>query len=159
MSTTALAIGHGRDERGFSLVEVVIAMGVLAGVLLSICSMFILGGQQLKTGKTITEATTICHAIMESFDSLSFTALYTTFGAAASDTTRTVTSTTTGSAIASWQTEIGRKLDNGVATVTILPQGPGTPNFGAATGIRMTVTVNWTELARPQSVSLSTVRF
>ncbi len=159
MSTTAMAIGHGRDGRGFSLVEVVIAIGVLAGVLLSICSMFILGGRQLKTGKTITEATTICHAIMESFDSMSFTALYTTFGAAASDTAMTVTSTTTGSAIVSWQTEIARKLDNGVATVTILPEGPGTPNFGAATGIRMTVTVNWTELARPQSVSLSTVRF
>lgn len=159
MSTTASAIGRGRDERGFSLVEVVIAIGVLAGVLLSICSMFILGARQLKTGKTMTEATTICHAIMESFDNMSFTALYTTFGAAASDTTRTVTSTTTGSAVASWQTEIIRKLDGGVATVTILPQGPGTPNFGTATGIRMTVTVTWTELARPQAVSLSTVRF
>jgi hypothetical protein len=159
MGTTALAIGRGRDERGFSLVEVVIAIGVLAGVLLSICSMFILGGRQLKTGKTMTEATTICHAIMESFDNLSFTALYTTFGAAASDTTMTVTSTTTGSAVASWQAEIGRKLDSGVATVTILPQGPGTPNFGTATGIRMTVIVTWTELARPQVVSLSTVRF
>lgn len=159
MGTTALAIGRGRDERGFSLVEVVIAIGVLAGVLLSICSMFILGARQLKTGKTMTEATTICHAIMESFDNLSFTALYTTFGAAASDTTMTVTSTTTGSAVASWQAEISRKLDSGVATVTILPQGPGTPNFGTATGIRMTVTVTWTELARPQAVSLSTVRF
>lgn len=159
MSTTAPAIGRGRDEGGFSLIEVVIAIGVLAGVLLSICSMFILGGRQLKTGKTMTEATTICHAIMESFDNLSFTALYTTFGAAASDTTRTVTSTTTGSAVASWQAEISRKLDGGVATVTILPQGPGTPNFGTATGIRMTVAVTWTELARPQAVSLSTVRF
>ncbi len=159
MSSGSLAIGRGRNDRGFSLVEVVIAIGVLAGVLLSICSMFILGGRQLKTGKTMTEATTICHAIMESFDGLSFTALYTTFGAAASDTTMSVASTTTGSAIASWQAEISRKLDSGVATVAILPQGPGTPNFGTATGIRMTVTVTWTELARPQSVSLSTVRF
>ena len=159
MNAAARVIGREKGERGFSLVEVVIAIGVLAGVLLSICSMFILGGRQLKTGKTVTEATTICHAIMESFDSLSFTALYTTFGAAATDTTMTVSSTTTGSAIQSWQTEIARKLDNGVATVTIIPRGPGTPNFGTAAGIRMTVTVTWTELARPQSVSLSTVRF
>lgn len=159
MSAAARVIGRDRGERGFSLVEVVIAIGVLAGVLLSICSMFIMGGRQLKTGKTVTEATAICHAIMESFDSLSFTALYTTFGAAATDTTRTVNSTTTGSPIQSWQTEIARKLDNGVATVTIIPRGPGTPDFGQATGIRMTVTLTWTELARPQSVSLSTVRF
>ena len=159
MIGTTRVIGRGRGEGGFSLIEVVIAIGVLAGVLLSICSMFIMGGRQLKTGKTVTEATTICHAIMESFDSLSFTALYTTFGAATTDTTMTVNSTTTGSPIQSWQTEIARKLDNGVATVTILPRGPGTPNFGSATGIRMTVTVTWTELARPQTVSLSTVRF
>ncbi|HEV8702731.1 MAG TPA: hypothetical protein VGV60_15760 [Candidatus Polarisedimenticolia bacterium] len=159
MNGTARVIGRGRSEGGFSLIEVVIAIGVLAGVLLSICSMFIMGGRQVKTGKTVTEATAICHAIMESFDSLSFTALYTTFGAAATDTTMTVTSTTTGSAIQPWQTEIARKLNNGVATLTIIPRGPGTPNFGQATGIRMTVTVTWTELARPQSVSLSTVRF
>ena len=50
---------RGGGEQGFSLIEVVIAIGILAGVLLSICSMFILGGRQLKTGKTMTEATTI----------------------------------------------------------------------------------------------------
>lgn len=159
MNAAARVIGREKGQRGFSLVEVVIAIGVLAGVLLSICSMFIMGGRQLKTGKTVTEATAICHAIMESFDSLSFTALYTTFGAAATDTTVTVSSTTTGSAIQPFQAEIVRKLSNGVATVTVIPRGPGTPNFGQATGIRMTVTLTWTELARPQSVSLSTVRF
>jgi type II secretory pathway pseudopilin PulG len=159
MNAAAQVIGRDRSEGGFSLIEVVIAIGVLAGVLLSICSMFILGGRQLKTGKTVTEATAICHAIMESFDSLSFTALYTTFGAAATDTTMTVSSTTIGSAIQPFQTEIARKLSNGVATVTVIPRGPGTPNFGTAIGIRMTVTITWTELARPQSVSLSTVRF
>ncbi|MBI2016924.1 MAG: prepilin-type N-terminal cleavage/methylation domain-containing protein, partial [Candidatus Rokubacteria bacterium] len=35
MSRAALAVGRGRNDRGFSLVEVVIAIGVLAGVLLS----------------------------------------------------------------------------------------------------------------------------
>jgi len=152
-------VRHGQAERGFSLVEVVIAIGVLAGVLLSICSMFILGGRQVKTGKTITEATAISHAIMESFDTLSFTALYTTFGAAATDTTKTVTSTTTGTPITPWQTEIDRKLQGGVATVTLLPEGPATPNFGTATGIRITVALTWTELGRAQTVTLSTVRF
>src|SRR2546422_109043 len=74
----------GRNgERGFSLIEVVIAIGVLAGVLLSICSMFILGGRQLKGGKTMTEATALAHDIMETFDKLSFASMYTTFGTAA----------------------------------------------------------------------------
>jgi hypothetical protein len=37
--------------------------------------------------------------------------------------------------------------------------GPGGPNFGAAVGIKITITVSWSELGRPQSVKLSTVRF
>src|SRR5881409_3160768 len=69
------------QARGFSLVEVIIAIGILAGVLLSIGSMFMLGGRQVKTGKTITEATALCHDLMEAFDSQSFTALYTNLGA------------------------------------------------------------------------------
>ncbi len=151
----------GRDggEHGFSLIEVVIAIGVLAGVLLSICSMFILGGRQLKGGKTMTEATTITHDIMETFDKLSYTALYTTFGAASTDTTKTVVSTAGPNAISPWQAEISRKLDNGSASVTVLAMGPGAPNFGAALGIRITVAVSWTELGRPQTVTLSTTRF
>jgi Tfp pilus assembly protein PilV len=146
-------------EEGFSLVEVIIAIGVLAGLLLSIASMFILGARQVKNGKTITEASAIAQDLMEEFDKASFTALYTGLGAADTDTTRTVLSTTTGSPIAGWQTEIARKLDNGSASVTIDAVGPGTPNFGAAAGIRLTVAVAWNELGRTQSVRMSTVRF
>ena len=62
-------------------------------------------------------------------------------------------------AISPWQTEISRKLDNGSATVIVLAMGPGTPNFGSALGIRMTVSVTWTELGRQQTVALSTTRF
>ena len=151
--------GRFAKERGFSLVEVVLAMGIMAGVLISISSMFILGGRQVKTGKTITEATALAHDIMESFEKQSFTALWANLGAASTDTTRTVNSTTIGSPIVPWQAEIARKLDNGVATVTILAMGPGTPNFGSATGLKLTVTVSWNELGRAKSVSLSTVRF
>ncbi len=43
----------GTNDGGFSLVEVIIAIGVLAGVLLSIASMFMLGGRQVKAGKPL----------------------------------------------------------------------------------------------------------
>lgn len=149
----------GRGERGFSLIEVIIAMGVLAGVLISIAGMYVLGGRQVKAGKTMTVATSICHDIMESFDNQSFVSLWTNLGAATSDTTKTRLSTDSTSPIYPWNTEIGQKLENGVATVTIVPLGPGTPpNFGAATAIRLTVTMTWNELGRPQTVALSTVR-
>lgn len=151
--------GVARGARGFSLVEVIIAIGVLAGLLLSIATMFILGGRQVKNGKTITQATALVQDIMEEFDRASFTGLYTTLGAASTDTTRTVLSTTSGSPIQPWQTEIQRKLNNGVATVTIDAVGNGTPNFGVAAGIRLTVDVSWNELGQAHSVRMSTLRF
>ena len=146
-------------EAGFSLIEVVIAIGVLAGVMLSIASMFILGGRQVKTGKTLTEATTLAQDLMEQFDKESYTSLYLNLGAVATDSTRTVQSTTGGSPIQGWQAEIARKLANGAASVRLDAMGPGTPNFGTAAGIKVTVTLSWNELGRPQSVGLSTVRF
>lgn len=146
-------------EQGFNLIEVILALGILAGVLISISSMFVLGGRQVKGGKTMTEATIIAHDLMEEFDSASFTGLYLGLGAAGTDTTKTVLSTTSGSPIEPWQAEIDGKLENGVATVNILPVGAGTPDFGTADGIKLTVTVSWNELGRAQSVSVSTVRF
>ena len=119
LDSTGRKVGRDRGTRGFSLVEVIIAIGVLAGLLLSIATMFILGGRQVKNGKTITQATTLVQDIMEEFDRASFTGLYTTLGAASTDTTRTVLSTTGGSPIQPWQSEVQRKLNNGVATVTI----------------------------------------
>jgi prepilin-type N-terminal cleavage/methylation domain-containing protein len=158
--TTRIDRIEARRERGFSLIEVVIAIGVLAGVLLSVCSMFILGGRQLKTGKTMTEATTLCNDLMESFDNLSYSGLYTTLGAVDTDTSRTVTSSVVTSPINSWQAEISRKLESGVATVTLVPLGLASPlNFASGTGIRATVSISWSEVGRQQTVALSTVRF
>ena len=146
-------------EAGFSLIEVVIAIGVLAGVLLSIASMFIMGGRAVKTGKTLTEATTLAQDLMEQFDKESFSALYLNLGAVATDSNRTVLSNVGGSPIAAWQAEIARKLNNGFASVRLDAMGPGTPNFGAAAGIKVTVRVSWNELGRAQSVAVATVRF
>ena len=39
------------------------------------------------------------------------------------------------------------------------PIGAGTPDFGTADGIKLTVTVSWNELGRAQSVAVATVRF
>ena len=113
----------------------------------------------MKTGKTLTEATILAQDLMEQFDKESFNSLYLNLGAASTDTTRTVLSTTSGSPIQGWQTEIARKLNSGSASVRIDAMGPSSPNFGAAAGIKVTVTLSWNELGRAQSVGLSTVRF
>jgi prepilin-type N-terminal cleavage/methylation domain-containing protein len=151
---------HGRrPEQGFSLVEVIIAIGVLSGVLVAISSMFMLGGRQVKVGKTITSATAIAHDIVERFENRSFNTLWADLGAAGTDSTRTVNSTTTGSPLAPWQAEIAQKLANGSASLTITALGPGTPTFATATAIRIRTAVTWNELGRPQTVTLQTVKF
>jgi len=77
----------------------------------------------------------------------------------ATDTTRTVVSTTTGTPITPWQAEIARKLNSGSASVRLDAMGPSSPTFGTAAGIKVTVTLSWNELGRNQSVAMSTVRF
>ena len=149
----------GRAERGFSLIEVMLAIGILSGVMISVSSMFMLGGRQVKAGKTMTQATAICHDIMEMFETTSFASLYTDLGAAATDTTVSAVSTTGGSILEPWQVEIDGKLENGVATVTVTPLGPGTPNFGAATALRVVISVDWNELGHPTTVRMSSIRF
>ena len=70
------------SEPGFSLIEVILAIGMLSTVMISISSMFILGGRQMQSGKKMTEATVIAQDIMEMFEEQSFTLLYTGLGAA-----------------------------------------------------------------------------
>ncbi len=156
---TGTRTAGGTQERGFSLIEVIIAIAVLASVLISVASMFMLGGRQVKAGKTTTEAVALCNDIMESFAKQSFTALYTNMGAASTDSTKTAASNVVTSSLAPWQTQISQKLDNGVATATVTAIGPGTPTFGSAVAIQLTVTLSWSELARPESMTISTVRF
>jgi prepilin-type N-terminal cleavage/methylation domain-containing protein len=153
------ATGQARDERGFSLVEVIVAIGVMASVMISISSMFVLGGRQVKAGKTMTEATTLVHDMMETFDQQSYTSLYLNLGATGAQSTHFEDTNAVGSKIAAWQPEITRKLENGWARVTILAVGPGTPTFATAAGIRLTTELQWTELGRQQTVRISTVRF
>jgi type II secretory pathway pseudopilin PulG len=147
------------SEPGFSLIEVILAIGMLSTVMISISSMFILGGRQMQSGKTMTQATVIAQDIMEMFEEQSYVLLYTGLGASDTDTTATAVSTTGGSVVEPWQAEIDEKFNLGSASVTALPMGPGTPDFGTAIGVRITVTVSWTEASRSRNVIISTVRF
>jgi Tfp pilus assembly protein PilV len=51
-----------KNERGLSLIEVILALGLLGGVLISIAGMFILSERQVKSGKTATGRPTRCSA-------------------------------------------------------------------------------------------------
>jgi prepilin-type N-terminal cleavage/methylation domain-containing protein len=143
-------------ERGFSLIEVVIALALLATVLLTISGLFLMGRQTVGTGRDLTEATSLANDILEEMNTWGFSLLYTNFGKGATDAAFSVDSKTNSYA-QRWQSEIDKRLPNAQATIAITPIGGGT--FEAANGMRARVTVQWVLKARTRRVGLETVRF
>ena len=150
-----------RQEGGFSLIEVTLALGLLATVLISIASLFILGGKQVHQGKSTTSATALSHTIVERIEQLPYTDTYGYFGGTDTSTSLVVSTTTTGNNASQWQSEINSRLGpNASAVITVTPLGSASPlNMGSASALQVKVAVNWTELGRFKSVSLQTVRF
>lgn len=157
----------GGREGGFSLIEVIVALALLAAVLLTISGLFIQGGQSVNTGRDLTEATSLATSVLEEMDKWAFTQLYTNFCVAGTATsmspfdsrsTSCSTMTTLGAA-SRWQTEISKRLPNAYAEVTATPMGASGVTFATAKGIRVQVTIKWQLRLMPRQVSLETVRF
>ena len=150
-----------RREGGFSLIEVTMALGLLATVLISISSLFILGGKQVKNGKSTTASAAITHEIMERIEQLAYTQTYTWFGGTDSSTSLSVSTTTGGNNANQWQAEIATKLGpQASGTIIVTPVGTASPlNMGSAHALRVQVTVTWNELGRTKTSTLEAVRF
>lgn len=154
-----------RCERGYSLVEVIISLGLMSGVMVAICSMFVLGGSYVKAGKTLTQATALGQDMMEDINKQSYTGLYLLLQGASPDPNATgVTSDTrvSGSVANSlWGSNIRTKLYKGYAVVSMAPIGgtASTPTFATGEGIRISIELGWTELRRNRKVKFENVRF
>jgi type II secretory pathway pseudopilin PulG len=157
-----------RNERGFSLVEIVIALGLLAGVLISIAGLFVIGGKQVKAGRTSSEAVALAKEIHEEMNAWGYAQIWGMFGNNGLANTYTIDTRTNGACTA-WQNTLRTKLGTSAyANIKIdsVPNAAGTTNdFADASGnilaktVRVSVTVNWTEVpARPRSVTVGTTR-
>lgn len=156
--------GRGR-QRGFSLIEVIIALGLLTAVLVAIASMFVLGQSSVRSGRELTEATSIAQHVLEDVNKLSYNGLQVFFVGAQNLTTLTSYTADTRVASSYAQTQykplIDDQLFKGYALIVLQPIGGNVKPAVWATGeaMRITVTVYWTELRRNRSVSMETVRF
>ena len=148
-----------RDERGLSLIEVILALGLLAAVLISIAGMFVVSEKQVASGKTATEALAVARTILEEIQGVGFRQTYGIFGFDGSATSYSVRSDTNAYA-GKWQSMLDETLDRGaVATIDVESLAPGTPPSLAVTRVmRVTVTIDWTEGNRPRDVVVATVR-
>ena len=157
-----------RAIRGYSLVEVLIASALLAGVLLSISSMFILGSQSVRSGRDLTLATTLANSAMEESLALPFELVWGITGATSTQPTMTwdtdqPTPAYVGapqdvllwsSIVDAWREE-AQGLQDGRLTIRVdgierLPTElqAGLAPYVDSIYLRITITVAWTEMGR-----------
>ena len=149
-----------RPERGMSLIEVLIALGIMAGVLVSVASLFVLGGQRVKSGREMTEAPAVAGDILEEINSLG-SQLTEIFPSCTTNTGCTVVTDTDTYASAQWQSLIDESLYQGRADITLTPIGGvlTLPTFASSERIRIRVDVVWTEGTNQRTLSVETLQF
>jgi len=159
-----------RDERGFSLVEVVIALGLLAGVMIAIAGLFVLGGRSVKSGRTSSEALAAGKEIVEEMNAWGFSQLWVNFGYDGEAKTYTTdTKTCTTADCTGWQTALVAKLGPTahatIKTDSVAQASLAVPDFEDGSGgvlaknVRVTVNVFWTQVpGRSRQVSVVTTR-
>lgn len=156
------------DERGFSLIEVLVALGLMAGVLIAIAGLFVLGGRSVKSGRTSSEALALGREIVEEMNAWGYTQLWGNFGLAGTANTYTVdTATCVTADCTGWQNSIvGRLGTTAHATIkldNVVQAGQPLVDFVDGAGnllsrnVRVTVTVLWTQVpGRSRQVSVVT---
>jgi prepilin-type N-terminal cleavage/methylation domain-containing protein len=169
-----------RSERGYNLVEVLIAMAILGTVIMSIMTLFIFGRRNVYSGRQMTRATSVATHVMEDINALTLDTFYTAFGITA--TTTMATNTVSG---VSYPTSIIRNTGNytvptaparnyfgawdallaadrmtgATVTLVILPRDLGTAN-NPLTARRLVIrgVVQWREGGRARQVSIDVTK-
>jgi len=153
------ALRRRASAAGFSLVEVIVAMGLLAGVLVAVAGMFVIGQREVQSGRGSTEALAVARAMMEELQGLGFQQTYGLFQEAScnanADVSCTVNTAANPNAVR-WQNLLDEGLREARAEVQFESLNGGV--LAAATALRIRITVYWTEGDRARHLSVATVR-
>jgi prepilin-type N-terminal cleavage/methylation domain-containing protein len=154
-----------RSQEGFSLIEVIIALALMGGVLLSIAGLFAYASKQVRSGRSSSEALAVGRQILEEMNDWSFNQTWQLFdpsGTFAVNTYTVDTDTNNTAFCTRWRTLLESKLGASArATIRIdsLAKTGTPPNLNASPrNVRVTVTVFWNEMARARNVAIGTVR-
>jgi prepilin-type N-terminal cleavage/methylation domain-containing protein len=71
-----------KAQRGFNLVEVLVAMAITAVVIISVATLFVMGRRNVYAGKQVTAAVAIATRITEDFSHMTHGEVYDKFGLA-----------------------------------------------------------------------------
>lgn len=169
-------------QAGYNLVEVLIAMAMLAMVLLGIVSLFVMGERNVYSGKQMTRAVSVGTRIMEDLSPLTRENIETSFGltGVTPDTFTVAGQTFTNSVTRSTETDAGdgtkdaddyltnwadlltqENFNDGRVTMVVTAVDPVTspPTFEDAPLYRIRVFVEWNENLRERRVVLDTTKY
>lgn len=149
-----------RAGAGFSLLETVVALSLLAVSLLSISALFAQSTTLIKAGKERTEALAVATDILEEMNHMSYRAIYESLGAPPSNSSF-VADSRSNSYASRWQEGIEEAVWDSHATISLFPLGGSAtpPTFESCQGMRIVVIVHWHERGRAKTLPLSTVKF
>lgn len=145
-------------QGGFSLIEVIVALGLLAGVVLSVAGLFLLGERQVARGRHQSSALAAAQTILEEIGAWNYEATWKRFDSVGNVTTLTALTTDTNpNSIASkWHPFLRETLANGRAEILI--ESCDGANLNATPALRILVTVLWDEKTLTRRAELAMVR-
>lgn len=168
-------------QRGYNLVEVLIAMALMGTVLMSIMGLFYFGRRNVYSGKEMTQAVALGTHVLEDLNTMTKNSVSAAFalpaGAGTNNTvggqnfpnsfirTTTNISVTTdpNGFLQRWQNEMvnNNKFQNGVVTIVFTPTADGTnapPQLGTSTVLKMRIFVTWGEAIRQRQITLDAIK-
>lgn len=146
-------------SRGFSLVEVILALGLLGMSMISVAFLLTQGARSTKGGRTASEALSVGRTILEEMEGWGFHQAHLAYGYDGSAKTYTV-DTRNNSYCAGWQSELDEKLEDGYGIIQLesISSGVSPPVMADTAAIRITVTVYWSEGDRDRNVTLAALK-
>jgi prepilin-type N-terminal cleavage/methylation domain-containing protein len=145
-------------QAGFSLIEVLVALGLMAGVLLSIAGVFVVGERQVARGRHQSTALVAAQTILEEIGLWNHEATWKRFDSLGDVTTLTVATTDTNpdNIASKWQPLLQETLSNGRAEIRV--ESCDGSNLNVSAALRVVVTVLWDERTLTRRTELALVK-
>jgi hypothetical protein len=142
------------EAKGTSLTEVVIAMGLLAGLLVSVAGLLTLGNRHVRGGARASQALTVARTVLEDLEVVGYDRAYRSLGC---DGALPACRAASGQpVVAAWH-ELA-ETDLHAPRVEVRIEALGAISLDGARALRITVTVGWREGLRERRVQLTTLR-
>jgi prepilin-type N-terminal cleavage/methylation domain-containing protein len=170
-----------RNERGYNLIELLIAMALLGTILMSIITLFAFGRRNVYSGKQLTRATSVTTQVLEDLQPLNVPQINTQFLIKSTDKPAKVTvagvtypkalvrttddlskeDSTGPKYLTRWKGLVpAAKILTGRVTLVIVPEQMFTADDPTtAARVRLRVVTEWSEESRNRNVTAELVKF